>query len=256
MINHIINNIINYIPFLSHFITLSLFFYDYLIFFMIISFFFMIISLNLRIRFIIFKHHLRTTTRTNHRLHTDSFESYLLYSYIMASHAPLITIPVMEKIEHFVDYIPVNVTATHGGADDLVKKITDLIFPPTEEITQQTPPDLASVPSKKRGRPKGSKNKPKDDIPADVPAEPKKRGRPKGSSNKPKDDIPADVPAEPKKRGRPKGSKNKPKDDIPDEPKKRGRPSKHGHIVKTTPTARTCSVCGQAGHNKRSCPMC
>jgi len=198
----------------------------------------------------------------------------------------------MEKIENFVDDIPHDVTATHGGADDLTKKITDLIFPPTEEITLHYThsPDLASEPSKKRGRPKGSKNKPKDDISIDVPAEhkkrgrpkgstnkskddisadvsaePKKRGRPKGSTNKSKDDISADVPAEPKKRGRPKGSKNKPTDDISAdvsvEPKKRGRPSKHGHIVKTTnkPADRrltTCSVCGQTGHNKRSCPMC
>ena len=54
---------------------------------------------------------------------------------------------------------------------------------------------------KKRGRPKGSKNKPKVlDI-----IIPKKRGRPKGSKNKPKVlDI-----IIPKKRGRPKGSKNK-----------------------------------------------
>ena len=173
----------------------------------------------------------------------------------------------MEKIENFVDDIPHDVTATHGGADDLTKKITDLIFPPTEEITLHYThsPDLASEPSKKRGRPKGSKNKPKDDISIDVPAEHKKRGRPKGSTNKSKDDISADVSAEPKKRGRPKGSKNKPTDDISAdvsvEPKKRGRPSKHGHIVKTTnkPADRrltTCSVCGQTGHNKRSCPMC
>jgi len=167
----------------------------------------------------------------------------------------------MEKIENFVDDIPDNVTASHGGADDLTKKITDLIFPITEDITQPTIPP-ASQSSKKRGRPKGSKNKPKDDISADVPLEPKKRGRPKGSTNKSKTDITADVPAQPKKRGRPKGSKNKPKDDISTdvlpETKKRGRPCKHGHIVKTTnkPTPRTCSVCGQTGHNKRSCPMC
>ena len=56
---------------------------------------------------------------------------------------------------------------------------------------------------KKRGRPKGSKNKSKDlDI-----IIPKTRGRPKGSKNKSKDlDI-----IIPKTRGRPKGSKNKPK---------------------------------------------
>tara|TARA_R100001594_G_C4019209_1_gene258774 strand:- start:452 stop:778 length:327 start_codon:yes stop_codon:yes gene_type:complete len=46
---------------------------------------------------------------------------------------------------------------------------------------------------KKRGRPKGSKNKPKT-----TSSIPKKRGRPKGSKNKPKTE------SEPKKRGRPK----------------------------------------------------
>ena len=46
------------------------------------------------------------------------------------------------------------------------------------------------------------------------------RGRPKGSKNKPKTDN------QPKrKRGRPKGSKNKPKIDTT--PKKRGRPRKN-----------------------------
>ena len=43
----------------------------------------------------------------------------------------------------------------------------------------------------------------------------RKRGRPKGSKNKPK--VETKVP---KKRGRPKGSKNKPKAIV----KKRGRP--------------------------------
>lgn len=45
----------------------------------------------------------------------------------------------------------------------------------------------------------------------------KKRGRPKGSKNKPKTTLDA-----PRKRGRPKGSKNKPKQ-VESE-KKRGRP--------------------------------
>ena len=47
----------------------------------------------------------------------------------------------------------------------------------------------------------------------------KKRGRPKGSKNKPKT---SEQPK--KKRGRPKGSKNKPK--IEQVPRKRGRPRK------------------------------
>ena len=58
-------------------------------------------------------------------------------------------------------------------------------------------------------------------------SEPKRRGRPPGSKNKPKQDVPTEsVPtkpaetetpntSEPKRRGRPPGSKNKPKQDVP-----------------------------------------
>jgi ABC-type glycerol-3-phosphate transport system substrate-binding protein len=53
----------------------------------------------------------------------------------------------------------------------------------------------------------------------------RKRGRPKGSKNKPK------MNTEPKKCGRPKGSKNKPK--IATEPKKRGRPKKIKEPIKS-----------------------
>lgn len=63
-----------------------------------------------------------------------------------------------------------------------------------------------------RGRPKGSKNKPKTDASSVAKASaPAKRGpgRPKGSKNKTNRNAP-DGEA-PKKRGRPKGSKNKPK---------------------------------------------
>ena len=93
----------------------------------------------------------------------------------MAS-TPLLTIPVLDKIETFVDDIPSNVSAFHGGANDLVTKLTDLLFPRDEDVSEQP---------KKRGRPKGSKNKPKDsDVHKDVSEQPKKRGRPKGSKNK------------------------------------------------------------------------
>ena len=83
---------------------------------------------------------------------------------------------------------------------------------------------------KRRGRPPGSKNKPPE-------TPPKRRGRPPGSKNKPKDAVPpaAAVPAVPKRRGRPPGSKNKPKDAADRAaqaaavaaaapPKRRGRP--------------------------------
>jgi hypothetical protein len=81
--------------------------------------------------------------------------------------------------------------------------------------TQTTSSSSACIPVKKRGRPKGSKNKPKTDT-APVSPEPapiaKKRGRPKGSKNKVyvQPELAAAQPvAEAKKRGRPKGSKNK-----------------------------------------------
>jgi hypothetical protein len=54
---------------------------------------------------------------------------------------------------------------------------------------------------RKRGRPLGSKNKPK----VEAAAAPKRRGRPPGSKNKPK----VEAAAAPKRRGRPPGSKNK-----------------------------------------------
>ena len=104
-------------------------------------------------------------------------------------------IDISERIADLVTNIPADTVAMHGGSDSLEVKIQDLIFPPEDD----TP--------KKRGRPKGSKNKTKDTL-QDVPTEPKKRGRPKGSKNKTKD-TPTEGHTEPKKRGRPKGSKNK-----------------------------------------------
>lgn len=76
---------------------------------------------------------------------------------------------------------------------------------------------VEDAPVKKRGRPPGSKNKPKvEETPA-----PKRRGRPPGSKNKPKVEAPL------KKRGRPPGSKNKPKV----EKAARKRAPKNGKIV-------------------------
>ena len=104
-------------------------------------------------------------------------------------------IDIAERIADLVSNVPADTIAHHGGASSLEVKIQDIIFP----LENDTP--------KKRGRPKGSKNKPKD-TPQETPTQPKKRGRPKGSKNKVKDHQ-AEVPTEPKKRGRPKGSKNK-----------------------------------------------
>ena len=122
-------------------------------------------------------------------------------------------IDITERIADLVSHVPADAIALHGGTNSLEVKLQDLIFP----LEDHTP--------KKRGRPKGSKNKTKDTL-QDVPTEPKKRGRPKGSKNK-VTDTPQEVPSEPKKRGRPKGSKNKTKDTPTEghtEPKKRGRP--------------------------------
>ena len=96
-----------------------------------------------------------------------------------------------------VNELPEEVLRYHDGSESLVHKITTLIY----EFDVQVPVDTP----KKRGRPAGSKNKPKDVV----PDAPKKRGRPAGSKNKPKDVAPATET--PKKRGRPTGSKNKPK---------------------------------------------
>jgi hypothetical protein len=149
-----------------------------------------------------------------------------------ASSAPLLTIPVMEKIEIFVEDIPADVLAFHGGAEKLTKMLSDLIFPRTVDVSEQP---------KKRGRPAGSKNKPKDVAPpTQVTDTPKKRGRPAGSKNKPKDVAPATavVTDSPKKRGRPAGSKNKPKPaDTPTKPSR--SPPKHTRKSKKSTAAAT-----------------
>jgi multicomponent Na+:H+ antiporter subunit B len=95
---------------------------------------------------------------------------------------------------------------------------------PVRELDIPATPKEDAAP-KRRGRPKGSKNKAKSAVAktADTPKKssvkpsatsaPKKRGRPAGSKNKPKT-VAAKTAAKaaPKRgRGRPKGSKNKPK---------------------------------------------
>ncbi len=148
-----------------------------------------------------------------------------------ATTAPLLTISLMEKIETFVEDIPADVLALHGGADQLTTKFTDLLFPRSEVVSHQP---------KKRGRPAGSKNKPKDVAPAtEVTKTPKKRGRPAGSKNKPKDVAPAtEVTETPKKRGRPAGSKNKPKPaDTTTKPSR--SPPKHTRKSKKSTSAAT-----------------
>ena len=72
----------------------------------------------------------------------------------------------------------------------------------------ETAKDSANLTDKRSpGRPKGSKNKPKQG--GQEPVVKRKPGRPKGSKNKPKQTE--QVQVEKRKPGRPKGSKNKPK---------------------------------------------
>lgn len=76
---------------------------------------------------------------------------------------------------------------------------------------------------RKRGRPKGSKNKlkPQSKQPSG------KRGRPKGSKNRKKEHSKIKCECAPRrKRGRPVGSRNKPKLTEVESRKKRGRPKK------------------------------
>jgi len=104
-------------------------------------------------------------------------------------------------------------------------------------------PVIQDLDKPRRGRPKGAKNKPKEDNVVFIAAEPvKRRGRPKGAKNKAKPikvEHPAD--AAPRRRGRPKGAKNKNKLSAPtpqivaQEPKKRGRKPKE-KPEESTPT--------------------
>jgi len=113
--------------------------------------------------------------------------------------------------------------------------------PPRRRKRKSIAVPVEAAPAQKRGRPKGSKNKPK--VVAEAAA-PKKRGRPKGSKNKPK--VVEVVATAPKKRGRPKGSKNKSKtsngmsasNGAADPAKrKRGRPKGSKNKPKTTAVA-------------------
>ena len=75
----------------------------------------------------------------------------------------MVTFAHIEHIATLVEQLPLSLIAAHGTADDLELKIATLLFtqvkaPPKVEEEESTP-----VPApKKRGRPKGSKNKPKD----------------------------------------------------------------------------------------------
>ena len=81
----------------------------------------------------------------------------------------------------------------------------------------------------------------------------KKRGRPLGSKNKPK--APTEITT--KKRGRPLGSKNKPKE-ISKETNKTKKKTRVKKAVDEAPTKKVyrCSLCGLAGHTKKKCPTC
>ena len=123
------------------------------------------------------------------------------------------------------------VTEKAGGAANKAEK---------PRVTSKQLNDAAEAPVKKRGRPAGSKNKPKAEAaPAAAPA---KRGRkpkaapaaapaaeaPKKRGRKPKAAAAPAAEAPVKKRGRPAGSKNKPKAEAAPAaaPAKRGRKPK------------------------------
>ena len=93
-------------------------------------------------------------------------------------------------IAALVKELPMEVTLEHGGADYLEQKITDLIFPLECDDDEPIPESPPGAP-KKRGRPKGSKNKTTKDVPVSTEESAhKKRGRPKGSKNKTTKDVP------------------------------------------------------------------
>ena len=74
-------------------------------------------------------------------------------------------------------------------------------------VMREAEPGQETIQKRGPGRPKGSKNKPKNDSNETIVK--RKPGRPKGSKNKPKSTN--SVQSEKRKPGRPKGSKNKPK---------------------------------------------
>ena len=76
-------------------------------------------------------------------------------------------------VAHLVNELPKDVIATHGTAEDLEQKIIDTVFP----LDDTTPKEAEK--KRGRGRPKGSKNKPKPVITGDeAPVTPKKKKGP------------------------------------------------------------------------------
>jgi hypothetical protein len=126
-----------------------------------------------------------------------------------------------------------------------------------DELTKATAV-VAAGGKKRLGRPKGSKNKPKDG--SNTPASsgtteaPKKRlGRPKGSKNKPKDG--SVTPPSPGKPGRPKGSKNKPKEEGKRAPRvTTEQASAHATVAYLCPCGKTSNGNGFFKHGS-SCKL-
>jgi high mobility group AT-hook protein 2 len=112
----------------------------------------------------------------------------------------------------------------HGQREEQVVTSVEEDSISNEEATHTAEGLPVEKQPKKKGRPKGSKNKPREKAPSDTivpPAAKKKRGRPKGATNK---DAATRTKKVPKKKGRPQGSKNKPQEETRAAKKKRGRP--------------------------------
>ena len=101
---------------------------------------------------------------------------------------------VAEQVE--VVNMEEEVTEKKGLVLELKDGVNEEDFYSSEEEDEEEEEEEEGKLEKKRGRPKGSKNKVVEVVKVE-----KKRGRPKGSKNK--------VTKVEKKRGRPKGSKNK-----------------------------------------------
>ena len=161
------------------------------------------------------------------------------------------------------------VTEKAGGAANKAEK---------PRVTSKQLNEAAEAPVKKRGRPAGSKNKPKAEAAEAAPAKAAKtggsvkkesaRGRQhaphglkadgtpaKKPGRKPKAEAaPAEAPV--KKRGRPAGSKNKPKAEAAEAPvKKRGRPAGSKNKPKAeaaeAPVKKPAAKAAQGGATKK-----
>ena len=144
---------------------------------------------------------------------------------IIVNHFPAMVIETLTAVEEEETQIPKKSSVAERGAQLLKDADTKVKTPKKSSAAERAAQLLKAVDTKVKTPKKSSTAERAAQLLSTVgSAAPKKRGRPLGSKNSPK--VPASDTEQVKKRGSPKGSHKK------------------------------CGLCGEIGHNKRTCPTC